>query len=173
MIVHPAVIFAFHGYAVSFAWFVAIDILNSFVLQAPLYNCTPSINGLANIPKLVGNLFGAWARAWLVDKYSDYRSTKVAGVFEPEACVHLLIITAVSVPAECLAFGFEVAQTLHWTALRVFFGYGMVTVGLAFVLVCSLVYVSDCYLPVNSGCLLLVNGLGDVIAFGFLYGVLP
>ncbi|KAK6442502.1 hypothetical protein LTR95_001269, partial [Oleoguttula sp. CCFEE 5521] len=119
MIVHPAVIFAFHGYAVSFAWFVAIDILNSFVLQAPLYNCTPSINGLANIPKLVGNLFGAWARAWLVDKYSDYRSTKVAGVFEPEACVHLLIITAVSVPAECLAFGFEVAQTLHWTALRV------------------------------------------------------
>lgn len=34
-------------------------------------------------------------------------------------------------------------------------------------------YVSDCALPVNSDALLLVNGLKNVVAFGFLYGVVP
>ncbi|OQN97264.1 hypothetical protein B0A48_16806 [Cryoendolithus antarcticus] len=171
MIVYPAVIFSFLGYAVSLAWVVAINILNSFVLQAPPYNWKPSINGLINIPGLIGNLFGAWAGGWLVDKYSDYRSKKNAGVFEPETRLHLLIIPAIIVPAGCLAFGYGVAQTLHWTAL--FFGYGMVAVGLTFVPVCTMVYVSDCYLPVNADALLLVNGLKNVVAFGFLYGVVP
>jgi hypothetical protein len=34
-------------------------------------------------------------------------------------------------------------------------------------------YVSDCALPVNSDALLLVNGLKNIVAFGFLYGVVP
>lgn len=34
-------------------------------------------------------------------------------------------------------------------------------------------YVSDCYLPVNADALELVNGLKNIVAFGFLYGVLP
>jgi hypothetical protein len=34
-------------------------------------------------------------------------------------------------------------------------------------------YVSDCALPVNSDALLLVNGLKNIVAFGFLYGVIP
>lgn len=34
-------------------------------------------------------------------------------------------------------------------------------------------YVSDCTLPVNSDALLLVNGLKNIVAFGFLYGVVP
>lgn len=34
-------------------------------------------------------------------------------------------------------------------------------------------YVSDCYLPVAPDALLLVNGLKNVVAFGFLYGVVP
>ena len=34
-------------------------------------------------------------------------------------------------------------------------------------------YVSDCAIPVNSDALLLVNGLKNIVAFGFLYGVVP
>jgi hypothetical protein len=34
-------------------------------------------------------------------------------------------------------------------------------------------YVSDCAFSVNSDALLLVNGLKNVVAFGFLYGVVP
>lgn len=34
-------------------------------------------------------------------------------------------------------------------------------------------YVSDCALPVNSDALLLVNGLKNIVAFGFLYGIVP
>lgn len=34
-------------------------------------------------------------------------------------------------------------------------------------------YVSDCALPVNADALLLVNGLKNIVAFGFLYAVVP
>lgn len=127
-IVYPAVIFAFLGYAVSLAWVVAINILNSFVLQAPPYNWSASINGLINIPGLLGNIFGAFAGGWVVDKYSDWRSRKNGGVFQPESRLTLLIIPALIVPAGCLVFSYGVQETLNWTSL--FFGYGMVAVGL-------------------------------------------
>lgn len=128
LIAYPAVIFAFLGYAVALAWVVAINILNSFVLQAPPYNWKPSINGLINIPGLLGNLFGAWAGGWLVDRYSDWRSRKNGGVFQPESRLMLLIIPGLLVPAGCLVFGYGVQDTLHWISL--FFGYGMISVGL-------------------------------------------
>lgn len=34
-------------------------------------------------------------------------------------------------------------------------------------------YVSDSYFPVAPDALLLVNGLKNIVAFGFLYGVVP
>jgi len=34
-------------------------------------------------------------------------------------------------------------------------------------------YLSDCYLPVAPDALLLVNGLKNIVAFGFLYGIVP
>lgn len=71
LIVYPAVILSFLGFAVSLAWVVAINILNPFVLQAPPYNWKPDINGLINIAGLIGNLIGAWLGGWVVDKYSD------------------------------------------------------------------------------------------------------
>lgn len=49
----------------------------------------------------------------------------------------------------------------------------MVSVGLTFVPIATMTYVSDCYLPVNADALELVNGLKNIVAFGFLYGVLP
>ena len=54
-----------------------------------------------------------------------------------------------------------------------FFGYGMVAVGLTAVPVATMTYVSDCYLPVNADALLLVNGYKNVVAFGFLYAIVP
>lgn len=49
----------------------------------------------------------------------------------------------------------------------------MLSMGLTFVPVVTMTYVSDSYLPVNADALLLVNGLKNVVAFGFLYGVVP
>lgn len=190
LIAYPAVIFAFIGYAVTLAWVVAINILNSFVLQAPPYNWSPSVNGLINIPGLLGNLVGAFTSGWLVDRYSDYRAKKNGGVFQPESRLVLLIIPTIIVPAGCILFGYGVAETLNWTSL--FFGYGMVAVGLTAVCciplittkskntnsisqvpVIGMTYVSDCYYPVAPDALLLVNGLKNVVCFGFLYGVVP
>ena len=119
LIVYPAVIVSFLGYAVSLSWVVAINILNPFVLQAPPYNWKPSINGLINITGLIGNVIGAWLGGWVVDKYSDWRSKKNGGIFEPETRLHLMIIPALIVPAGCLAFGYGVAEQLNWTALWV------------------------------------------------------
>ncbi|GAB7324494.1 hypothetical protein MBLNU13_g08410t1 [Cladosporium sp. NU13] len=168
-IAYPAVAFSFLGYAVSLAWVVAINILSPFLLQVAPYNFGPSVIGLINIPGLLGNLFGAWAGGWLVDRYSDRYSKQHNGVFQPESRLHLLWIPTLVVPAGCLAFGYGGANGLHWTAL--FFGYGMVAVGLTFVPVATMTYVSDCYLPVNADALLLVNGLKNIVAFGFLHGV--
>ncbi|TKA68422.1 hypothetical protein B0A49_08384 [Cryomyces minteri] len=171
LLVYPAVIFAFLGYAVALAWVVAINILNPFVLQAPPYSWAPSINGLINIPGLLGNIFGAFAGGWLVERYSDWRAKKNGGVFQPESRLTLLVIPTLLVPTGCLVFGYGVQEALSWTSL--FFGYGMVAVGLTAVPSITMTYVSDCYLPVAPDALLLVNGLKNIVAFGFLYGVVP
>ncbi|KXS96406.1 hypothetical protein AC578_3002 [Pseudocercospora eumusae] len=171
MIAYPAVIFSFLGFAVSLAWVVAINILNSFILQAPPYNWTPDVNGLINIPGLLGNLIGAFIGGWVVDRYSDWKSKHNSGVFLPETRLHLLVIPTLIVPAGCLVFGYGVARTLHWTAL--FFGNGMVSLGLTAVPTMTMTYVSDSYLPVNEDALTVVIGLKNVVAFGFLYGVVP
>jgi hypothetical protein len=60
MMVYPAVIYAFLCYSISLVITVAVNILNPFVLQAPPYNWSPQINGLINIPGILGNLIGAW-----------------------------------------------------------------------------------------------------------------
>ncbi|WPH00966.1 Hypothetical protein R9X50_00380000 [Acrodontium crateriforme] len=171
MIVYPAVIFAFLCYAVNVAWVSAVNILSSFVLQAPPYNWKADINGLINIPGFLGNVIGSWLGGWLVDRYSNWRSKENGGIFEPESRLHLLIIPALVSSAGCLLFGYGVGKHLHWAAM--FFGYGMLSVGLTFVPVVTTTYVSDSYLPVNADALLLVNGLKNVVAFGFLYGVVP
>lgn len=171
MIVYPAVVLAFLGFAISLAWVVAINILNSFVLQAPPYSWSPSVNGLINIPALIGNLFGAWAGGWLVDWYSDRQSRRNGGIFQPETRLHLLFIPAIMVFAGLLAFGYGVQEHLHWTAL--FFGNGLVSVGLTAVPTATMTYVSDVYLPVNADALTLVVGLKNVVCFGFLYAIVP
>ena len=117
MIAYPAVIFAFLGYAVSVAWISAVNILNAFVLQAPPYSWKADINGLINIPGLIGNVVGSFLGGWLVDRYADWRSKKNDGIFQPETRLHLLFIPGLVVPAGCLLFGYGVDRFLHWTTL--------------------------------------------------------
>lgn len=54
-----------------------------------------------------------------------------------------------------------------------FVANGMVNVGLSAVPTMTMTYVSDVYLPVNADALTLVVGLKNVVAFGFLYAVVP
>lgn len=190
LIVYPAILYSFLGYATALAWVrvsallfcsddaanidsevVAINVLNSFVLQAPPYNWGPAINGLINIPGLLGNIFGSFIGGWCVDRWSDWRARKNHGIFEPETRLALLIFPAALVPAGCILFGYGVERTLNWSGL--FIGYGMVAVGLTAVPTITMTYVSDCYLPVDADALLLVNGLKNIVAFGFLYGLVP
>lgn len=161
MFAYPCVIFAFLGYAASLVLTVSVNILNPFVLQAPPYSWSPMINGLINIPGLIGNVFGAYAGGWLVDVFCDWRARRNGGLFEPESRLILLIVPMLITGAGCLLFGYGVERTLHWTSL--FFGYGMVSVALTAVPTITMAYVSDCLLPVNADALMLVNGKGRLM----------
>lgn len=128
MIVYPSVIFSFLGYAISLVIVVAVNILNSFVLQAPPYSWQPQINGLINIPGLIGNFIGAYAGGWLVDVFCDWRTKKNQGIYEPESRLWLLALPAVITTAGCILFGYGVERTLNWSSL--FVGYGMISFAL-------------------------------------------
>jgi MFS family permease len=156
MFVYPSVIYAFLGYAVSLVLTVSINILNPFVLQAPPYSWSPSVNGLINIPGLIGNIAGSLAGGQLVDMFCDWHTRRNGGVFEPESRLWLLALPGVITTAGCILFGYGVQQTLHWISL--FVGYGMVSFALTAVPTITMAYVSDCLLPVNSDALMLVNG---------------
>ncbi|KAK4231129.1 protein HOL1 [Podospora fimiseda] len=168
---YPCVIYSFLGYAVSLVLTVSINILNTFVLQAPPYNWSPIINGLINIPGLIGNVLGSIAGGWLVDLFCDWKAKRNKGIFEPENRLYLCILPLLITGAGCVLFGYGVERTLHWTSL--FFGYGMVSFALTAVPTITMAYVSDCVLPVNSDALMLVNGTKNIVAFGFLYGIVP
>lgn len=189
LIVYPAVIYAFLAYAVSLAWVVSVNILNSFVLEAPPYNWGTAKDGLINIPGFIGNVVGSFLGGWLVDRYCDWHTRKNGGVFQPESRLFLLTLPFIIVPVGCIVFGFGVQNHLGWFSL--FFSYGMISVGLCAVShptpsvprtrlkhltqvpTITMTYISDCYLPVAADALLLVNGLKNIVAFGFLYGVVP
>ncbi|KAI9700908.1 MAG: hypothetical protein M1820_006669 [Bogoriella megaspora] len=171
LIVYPAVVFAFLGYAVSLAWVITINLLNPFTMQGPPYNWKADIQGLINIPGLLGNLFGAFTGGWLVDRYCKWRTRKTKGVFEAESRLILLLVPIVTVPAGCVLYGYGTQETLHWTTL--FFGFGMISVGLTATPIITTVYVADSYLPVAPDALLLVNGFKNIVAFGFVYGINP
>lgn len=154
--IYPAVLYAFLSYAASLVLTVSINILNPFVLQSPPYSWSPTVNGLINIPGLLGNILGSCAGGQLVDKFCDWRARRNRGVFEPESRLYLCALPLLITGAGCVLFGYGVERTLHWTSL--FFGYGMVSFALTAVPTITMAYVSDCLLPVNSDALMLVNG---------------
>jgi hypothetical protein len=141
LIAYPEIIFSTLVTAIAVAWVVGINILNSFVLQAPPYSWSPAVNGLINIPGFLGNVCGALIGGPLVDWYSDWHARRNGGIFQPESRLTLLIVPGIMVPTGCLVFGYGVENVFHWTSL--FFGYGMVSVGLTAIPTITMTWISD------------------------------
>ena len=106
-----------------------------------------------------------------MDFWCAWRTKRNHGIYEPENRLYLVSIPLVLTTTGCLVFGYGVQKSLSWVSL--FFGYGMMSVSLTAVPTITMAYVSDSALPFNSDVLLLVNGLKNIVAFGFLYGVVP
>jgi hypothetical protein len=68
-------------------------------------------------------------------------------------------------------FGFGVQKHMSWAVI--FVATGFVNVGLTGVANIGMTYVMDAYYPVAADALLMVNGLKNVVAFGFTYGIVP
>ena len=107
----------------------------------------------------------------MTDKYAAHRARRNNGIFEPETRLHLLLIPAVIVTAGLLTVGFGLERKLHWAVIYV--GFGCVSVGLTAVANIGMTYVMDSYFAVAAECLLLINGVKNVIAFGFVYAAVP
>lgn len=103
--------------------------------------------------------------------WCKWRTKKYLGIYEPESRLYLVAIPLVLTTAGCVLFGYGMQNALPWISL--FFGYGMISVSLTALPTITLAYASDCAYPVNSDVLLLINGLKNIVAFGFLYGVVP
>ena len=102
LIVYPATIFGFLVFASSLGFFLAALSVNSSVFQAPPYNMSPAINGLINIPSLIGHIAGAISGGYLTDKIAEWHARKNNGIFEPEARLVALIIPLIITPAGLL-----------------------------------------------------------------------
>lgn len=120
---------------------------------------------------LVGNLFGAYIGGYLTDVYAARQARRNQGIFEPESRLVLLLIPATLTAAGILMFGFGAERYLHWAVL--FVGYGLINVSLTGVANIGMTYVMDSYYPVAAEALLLINGLKNIAAFGFLKGLVP
>lgn len=107
----------------------------------------------------------------MTDVYTRYRARRNNGIFEPEYRLHFLIVPAICVPIGLLMFGFGAQREMHWAIL--FVGVGFINVGLTGVANIGMTYVMDSYFPVAADALLVVNGLKNVVGFGFSYGVVP
>ena len=107
----------------------------------------------------------------MTDVYSNWDARKKGGVFNPESRLLLLVIPGVLVPTGLLMFGFGATRHLHWAVL--FVANGLINVGITGVASIAMIYVSDSYFPVAHEALLLINGLKNVVAFGYSYGVTP
>jgi hypothetical protein len=105
------------------------------------------------------------------DIYSEWRARRHRGVFEPESRLHLLLFPSVCVPLGLVLFGFGVQKHLSWGVL--FVAYGCINVGLTGVANIGMTYVMDSYYPVAADALLMINGLKNVVAFGFTDAVIP
>jgi hypothetical protein len=102
VILYPATIFTTLALASSLGWFLAALSTNASIFQAPPYNFSPSINGLINIPGLIGNALGAiWGGA-LTDKFVEWQARRNGGIFEPEQRLVALILPFFVLPAGIL-----------------------------------------------------------------------
>jgi hypothetical protein len=102
LVIYPATIFGFLVFASSLGFFLAALSVNPVVFQSPPYNMSPAINGLINIPSLLGHIAGAISGGYLTDKIAEWQARKNNGIFEPEARLVALIIPLIITPVGLL-----------------------------------------------------------------------
>lgn len=119
----------------------------------------------------VGNLIGAIAGGYLTDTWAERQARRNNGIFEPEYRLTLLIFPTIAASTGLLMIGFACEQKLHWAIVYV--GFGLVNVALTGTANIGMTYVMDSYFAIAPECLLLVNGLKNIVAFGFAYGAIP
>ena len=101
-IVYPATIYAIFAFALAIGFLVAVLATNAAIFQSPPYNMTPGINGLINIPSLIGTFLGAYCGGGLTDRIAEWQARKNNGIFEPEARLLALIVPGLITPAGLL-----------------------------------------------------------------------
>jgi len=102
LVLYPATVFGFLVFASSLGFFLAALSVNPSVFQVPPYNMSPAINGLINIPSLIGHFAGSISGGALTDKIAQYQARRNKGIFEPEARLVALIIPLIITPAGLL-----------------------------------------------------------------------
>lgn len=140
LVIYPAVIFAFLIFSVTLAWVVVFVNVNASIFQAPPYLMTAGIDGLVNVPAVIGIAIGSFVGGALTDYIAEKKAKSNNGVFEPEFRLIALVFPGFIVPAGLLMythifflanfrFGFGVQRlepwALSWT------GYGCLAFGLA------------------------------------------
>ena len=120
---------------------------------------------------VVGNVVGAIPGGYLTDRWAERQARRHNGIFEPESRLTLLVFPTVITFAGLLMIGFACEQKLHWAVIYV--GFGFISVGLTGTANIGMTYVMDSCFAIAPECLLLVNGLKNVVAFGFAYGAIP
>ncbi|KAK4942089.1 hypothetical protein LTR10_018125 [Elasticomyces elasticus] len=170
MIVYPAIIWAMITYSLALAWQISSNTVTSFIFQPPPYSWSPSLNGLINIPAMIGNLVGAYVGGHLTDQWARRWARQHDGIFIAESRLVLLIVPGLLVPTGLLMFGFGAERQLHWIVM--FIGYGLLASCNAAASI-GMTYVMDSYYEVAAEGLLLVNGLKNLIAWAFTYGFIP
>lgn len=115
----------------------------------------------------VGTFVGAFVGGKCTDMYARRRARQNGGKFLPEWRLVLLLVPFVLGPAGLLMFGIGAQKKLHWAVL--FVGFGCISIVPAASTI-AMTYVMDSYFEVAAEGLLVVNGVKNVVAFGFSYG---
>ncbi|KAJ9606384.1 hypothetical protein H2200_009345 [Cladophialophora chaetospira] len=170
LLAYPAVAWACLTYSVVLAWLIGAGTLSSFIFQVPPYNFSPGVNGLIGLPGIIGNFAGAIFGGKLTDIYARRCARRNGGKFVPESRLVLLIIPSILGPCGLLMFGFGAQRSLHWAVLYI--GYGLISIVPAAASI-AMTYVMDSYFEVAAEGLLVVNGIKNVVAYGFTYGFIP
>ena len=119
----------------------------------------------------VGNLIGGVVGGYLTDVWAERQARRNNGIFEPESRLILLIFPTIIAFAGLLMIGFASQQKLHWAVIYI--GFGFLSIALTASANIGMTYVMDSYYAIAPECLLLVNGLKNVVAFGFAYAAIP
>jgi len=104
LVIYPAVIFAFLIFSVTLAWVVVFVNVNASIFQFPPYSMTPGIDGLVNIPAVIGIAFGSFVGGALTDYIAARKAKGNNGIFEPEFRLIALVFPGFIVPAGLLMY---------------------------------------------------------------------